>query len=151
MLVEVGRCLGSYQSGCYQWLLRVSDLSKFLKKLSPIFSKRLVASEFANITQTLILNLYKESYVLHFKKGCLVSVERNGFIDSSMGQDGGDLCIPRDAFIRLLFGYRSLDELFDAWPDILIKDEVRKIIMTLFPSMKSFLCTPYGYWGSLDQ
>ena len=37
--------------------------------------------------------------------------------------DEGDpsfLCIPPEAFVRLALGYRGLEELRDAWPDIVV-------------------------------
>lgn len=64
-----------------------------------------------------------------------------------MGADGGHLCIPPEAFLRLLFGYRALDELFDAWPDILVKPEARSLLNTLFPRLQPFLYTAYQYLG----
>jgi hypothetical protein len=46
----------------------------------------------------------------------------------------------------LVLGYRKLDELRDAWPDIVIKAESRRIIDALFPKMESYLYTPYAYF-----
>ena len=60
-----------------------------------------------------------------------------------MGADGGHLCIPPEAFVRLVFGYRSLEQLFDAWPDIIVKRAIRHLIDVLFPLMPSYLYTPY--------
>jgi hypothetical protein len=64
-----------------------------------------------------------------------------------MGADPGDLLIPPDAFVRLVMGYRRLDDLFDAWPDILVKPEMQGLIEALFPPLSSFLCTPYHFLG----
>ena len=65
-----------------------------------------------------------------------------------MGADGGHLCIPPDALLRLLFGYRRLDELFDAWPDLLVKPETRHLFETLWPRLDSYLYTPYHSIGT---
>ena len=64
-----------------------------------------------------------------------------------MGADGGDLCIPPDAFVRLVFGYRSLDELFDAWPDITIKVESRRLVEVLFPRLDAYFHATYQVFG----
>jgi hypothetical protein len=60
-----------------------------------------------------------------------------------MGADGGDLCIPPEAFVRLVIGYRALDELRDAWPDIVWRDSSRHWLDVLFPKMDSWLRMPY--------
>jgi hypothetical protein len=62
-----------------------------------------------------------------------------------MGADGGDLCIPPDAFVRLVLGYRDLAELQDAWPDIVVKPERRHLLQTLFPKLASYFWMPYLY------
>jgi hypothetical protein len=72
-----------------------------------------------------------------------------GFVDASMGADGGDLCIPPDAFVRLVLGYRDLDELGDAWPDIVVKAQSRYLLQALFPKMTSYFWMPYLYYGSI--
>ena len=77
------------------------------------------------------------------EQGKLASVDAPGFVDASMGADGGDLCIPTDAFVRLVVGYRTLDELRDAWPDTVIKPRSRHILDVLFPRMTSCVWMPY--------
>jgi hypothetical protein len=43
----------------------------------------------------------------------------------------------------LLFGYRSLDELRYAFPDVWVKDEAELVLKTLFP-MKPSWVVPMG-------
>lgn len=79
-----------------------------------------------NFTGTLCLNLYRQAYALKINRGQIM-VEGLGFVDASMGADGGDSAYsPPDAFVRLLLGYRSLEQLRDSWPDIRIKAETRR-------------------------
>lgn len=66
-----------------------------------------------------------------------------------MGADAGDLAIPPDAFLRLLFGYRNLDELHDAWPDIVVRPDRRALITCLFPKFDAQLWLPYMHCGHL--
>ena len=82
-----------------------------------------------------------------FSGGRLACVKPLGFVDSSMGADGGDLCIPPEAFTRLVFGYRSLNQLFDAWPDITVKPECQRLFEVLFPKMNAYLYSTYSYFG----
>jgi hypothetical protein len=123
------------------------DIPAFLRKIAPLLEQRLAASAFADLTAELIANLFTNAYVLRFTGGRLAAVEPAGFVDSSMGADGGDLCIPPDAFVRLVLGYRTLDALADAWPDIVVRGGRRPLFDILFPEITSYLSTPYFYLG----
>jgi len=149
-LVALGRSLGSTPVPSYQWLIRLTDLPALLLKLAPVFAQRLAASDCAGLSANLVLNLFRRAYALDFEDGRLRAVRALGFVDSSMGADGGDLCIPPDALVCLLMGYRTLDELRDAWPDIVIKPESRRVLDVLFPRLASYLWMPYLYYGPVS-
>ncbi len=142
-LTQIGRSLGSTPLPADQWLLRITDVAGFLTKLAPVFEQRLARSDCAGLTANLCVNLFRHAFVLHFTRGKLERVAAVGFVDASMGADGGDLCIPPDAFVRLVFGYRDLDELHDAWPDITIKPASRRLLEILFPKVAAYFCMPY--------
>ena len=142
-LVQAGRSLGSVPVPAYQWLVRITDVQRFLAKVGPVLELRVATSDCANLTYRLPVNLFREAFVLHFEAGKLLNVESVGFVDASMGADGGDLCIPPDAFVRLALGYRELDELRDAWPDIVTKPQRRRVLHVLFPKLTSYFCVPY--------
>lgn len=148
-LVQVGRSLGSVPAPADQWLLRITDPPRLLDKLGPLFARRLAASAWAGLTGTVTLNLFRTAYRLHFSAGELARTESLGFVDASMGADGGDLCIPPDAFVRLLLGYRNLDELSDAWPDIVVRPAARHLLAVLFPKFASYLWLLYMHCGHL--
>jgi hypothetical protein len=65
-----------------------------------------------------------------------------------MGADGGDLCIPPDAFTRLLLGYRTLDELADAWPDMVVRPARRHLWQVLWPKQPVYFWLPYMAYGA---
>jgi hypothetical protein len=142
-LVSVARTLGSSIRPADQWLLRVVDLLHLLQKLAPVLAARLAASPHAGFTGDLTLNLFRQAYLLQFAAGELRQVREMGFMDASMGADGGDLCIPPDAFVRLLLGYRTLDELSDAWPDIVVRPTRRHLWQTLWPKQTVYFWKPY--------
>lgn len=125
-----------------QWLWRIPDMGALLTKLAPLLEQRLLQRGCADFTGRLLLNLYRQAYALHFNRGHL-RVEPLGFVDASMGADGGDLCIPPEAFIRLLLGYRTLDQLRDSWPDIGIKAATRYLVEALFPRLNAQILMPY--------
>lgn len=146
--VQLAHSLGSQVVESAQWLLRFPDVAHFLMRIGPLLENRLEASPWRGLTGELIINLYRQAYRLRFLAGRLAGVDSLGFVDASMGADGGHLCIPPEAFVRLLTGYRALDELFDAWPDIVVKPEMRGLIDVLFPPMRSYLYMPYHYMGN---
>jgi hypothetical protein len=142
-LIQTARALGSQPITPYQWLLRVTNMPALLMKLGCLFEQRLSSSARHNYTGEYLINLYRMAYRMRFVNGQLTAVDDVGFVDASMGADGGDLCIPPDAFIRLLFGYRSLESVRDAWPDIMWKDSTFDLLTTLFPVISSCIWMPY--------
>jgi predicted acetyltransferase len=146
-LVRAARARGSTPHPTYQWLMRIVEIPALLRKLAPLLEQRVAASTFAGLTAELMVNLFTSAYVLRFAGGRLAAVEAAGFVDSSMGADGGDLCIPPDAFVRLVLGYRTLDALADAWPDMVVREGRRPLFDVLFPEVASYLSTPYFYLG----
>lgn len=150
-LLDVARSLGSRSGLGDQWLWRWVDLPALLVKLAPLLAARLAASPYAGLTADLILNLYTTAYRLRFAAGQLDAVESLGFVDASMGADGGDLCIPPAAFMRLLLGYRTLDELFDAWPDIMVRTARRGLWHVLWPRLDGYVWMPYVNLAEADR
>jgi predicted N-acetyltransferase YhbS len=126
-----------------QWLVRLTDPPGLLARLAPAFEERLRRAGHGTLTTELILNLFRRALRLRFEGGKLAAAEDAGFVDASMGADGGDLCIPPDAFPRLLFGYRALDEIRDAWPDLSVRPRSRPLIEALFPRVESWILMPY--------
>jgi GNAT superfamily N-acetyltransferase len=150
-MAQAAIALGGRSHSDSQWLVQLRDAAALLQKLAPVFERRLSASTFAGYSGILIVNFYRNAIRMIFRDGKLLSSENAGFIDSSMGADGGDLCIPPDAFVRLLFGWRTLEQLSDAWPDIVIKKGSRPLIDVLFPPMRSWLNAPYHYHGNPED
>jgi hypothetical protein len=146
-LAQLARGLGSVTDTGGQWLFHFTDPAAFLAKIGPALERRLAVSDCAGLTHNMIINLFHQAYRLSFQSGKLAAVDSLGFLDSSMGADGGDLCIPPDAFVRLVLGYRGLDQLTDTWPDIVIKSESRHLVDTLFPRVESYLYAHYAYYG----
>jgi hypothetical protein len=145
-LARMARNFGSVTGAGCQWLLHITELGGFLTNITPVLERRLAASDCAGLTRNVIINLFRQAYKLRFVSGKLEKVQPLGFVDSSMGADGGDLCIPPEALVRLISGFRSLEELRDAWPDIVVKADSRRIIEVLFPKMDSYLSTIYAYF-----
>ncbi len=147
-LVQLGRSLGSIRPPQYQWLVRIRDVGQLLARLRPVLERRVAESPWAGLTRDICLNLYRQAYLLRFTAGRL-AVEPMGFVDASMGADGGDIRVPPEAFPRLVFGQRSLAELLDAWPDAGAKPDAAYLLEVLFPRMVTCFWAPYLYCGPL--
>jgi hypothetical protein len=125
-----------------QWLWRIPRVAALLSRLAPVLEERLATAGCGHFTGTLRLNLYRQAYALQLQRGT-IKVEELGFVDASLGADGGDLCIPPEAFMRLVLGYRSLAELRDSWPDLVVKPAARYLIEALFPRLDAHILMPY--------
>ncbi|MCB0060624.1 MAG: hypothetical protein KDE19_00850, partial [Caldilineaceae bacterium] len=100
------------------------------------------AGGYGNYTGKLCINLYRSAFWLQIDRG-QVRVESAGFVDASLGASGGDLNLPPAAFVRLLLGYRTLDTLTDAWPDVRVKSAARDLVTVLFPLLAAHILMPY--------
>lgn len=142
LLVQLAGSLAGQRWPPYQWLWRIPDVTRYLDKLKPVLERRLANSACAGLTAKVSLNLYRQACLLNFEAGKL-TVEPLGFVDASLGTEMGDWSLPPEAFIRLSLGYRSLDQLQDAWPDMLIRRESRYLLEVLFPPMEAEILMPY--------
>lgn len=143
LLAKLARNLGSQTRYDSQWLVRIPEIPSFIKKISPLLDTRLSGAEYRGLTTAMIINLYQEAFEIQIVDGKVEKILSIGFRDYSMGADGGDICLPGDAFIRLVTGFKSIAQLRDAWPDIYIKPQFRFLLEALFPPMAAYLNTPY--------
>lgn len=117
----------------YAWYLRVPDLATFVRHITPALERRLAASAQAGYTGELNLNFYRSGLQLGFQAGRL-SV--SGWAPDR--PEGGDAAFPDLTFLQLLFGYRSLAELRQAFADCWSEtDEARALLPILFPKKDS--------------
>jgi hypothetical protein len=118
----------------YAVYIRVADMPAFLQRIAPVLERRLAASVAHGYSGELPINLYRQGMKLTFERGRLSSIdlERMEYTVAAS--------FPDVAFLQLVFGYRSLDEL-DAWfPDCRIRtNEARVLLDVLFPRHPSFL------------
>ena len=136
-LTRTARAWGAADIGCYAWQIHLPDIARLLRRLAPVLERRIAASVFAGLTQTVCLNLYREAFDLRFDGGKLVEVTCVGF------RDGGDMHMPPCALTPLVLGYRSREELAAMYPDVSIWGQSQYLTDTLFPKMESFIYTIY--------
>jgi hypothetical protein len=136
-LVQVARGYGAHDMGSYAWQIHVVDVARLLRKIAPVLERRIAASLFAGLSQKVNLNLYRETFELHFETGKLLSVTNIGF------QENGDIRIPPNLLTPLLLGYRSREELHKSYPDVAVWGQAQHLIDVLFPKIQSFIYSNY--------
>ncbi|MEW6717793.1 MAG: GNAT family N-acetyltransferase [Chloroflexota bacterium] len=120
----------------YAWYLRVADLPDFLGHISPVLEQRLADSLVVGYSGELRLNLYRRGINLIFEKGKLEEMDTW----TPKSDEEGDVLFPGLTFLQSLFGYRSLNELRDSYPDCFPRnDKGRILIETLFPKRLSYV------------
>jgi predicted N-acetyltransferase YhbS len=136
-LMRLARSLGAHDLGTYAWQIHVPDMTALLRALAPALERRLADSPFAGLTREAPLRLYRQTIALRFVAGRLTEVANLGFTQ------GGDVNIPPLVFVPLLLGYRTVEELRAAYPDVDVKPAWRLLVDTLFPKVASFIYTVY--------
>ncbi len=135
-IMRAARSFGAHDLGTYAWQIHIPDMAAFLTAIGPVLERRIAESPFAGLSQQVHLCFYRDSVRLNFVAGRLTSIE-------SAGPAEGDINFPPHAFIPLLLGHKTLDELHRAYPDLGVTPAFRLLIETLFPPMPSFLYAPY--------
>lgn len=119
----------------YGWYVRVHDLPAFLRRVAPVLERRLRVSVVAGYSGELKLDFYRGGLRLVFADGRFESAEdwRRGPWDEA---EGG---FPPGVFLQILFGYHSLDELRNAFPDVWANDKTLPLLRALFPPCPSWV------------
>jgi len=136
-LATIARHRGAHDLGTYAWQIRLMNVGRLLQKLAPVLERRIAASPFADLTQNVCLNLYREAFDLRFEGGKLTAVDALGFSDRA------GIRIPPPLAAPLLLGYRSREELSRTHHDVSIWAEWRHLVDVLFPKVASFIYTIY--------
>lgn len=136
-LIDIARAWGGQDVGTYAWQIHIPDIPRLLRRLAPVFERRLAASPFAGLTQDVVLNLYRKAITLKFSEGKLIAVE------NSAPHQGSEIQIPPELIAPLALGYRSREELAQAHHDLSIWSQSRYLVDVLFPKARSFIYTIY--------
>jgi GNAT superfamily N-acetyltransferase len=132
----LGSALIIRQHAPYAWYVRVPDVPRFLRHIAPVLERRLAVSPLGRYSGELRITLYRGGLHLVFEDGRLQLVEPWRSPAYGGNEDAG---FPPLVFLQLLFGYRSLDDLRSAFPDVRVKDEAELLLKTLFPMKPSWV------------
>lgn len=117
------------------WYIRVGDLPAFLRQITPVLERRLTDSVLCGYSGTVRLNFYQSGLRLTFNQGVLEAITPT----DAPTYDDTDAAFPPHTFLKLVFGYRSLADLFDAYPDCRANDEMALLLTILFPKQMSWV------------
>lgn len=120
----------------YAWYVRVPDLPRFVRHVAPALEERLRRSAVAGYHGELRLDLYRSGLRLVIEQGRLAAAEPWRSEPWGAQAQAG---FPPLVILQLLFGYRSLAELRDAYPDVWAGDEAAAVLDALFPKRRSWV------------
>ncbi len=133
---EAGADLLPLRSRPYAWWVRVPDVAGFVRHITPVLERRLSDSLGAGYTGELKFNFIGHGMRMAFEDGSLAELARwtPTQLDSRLGARERDALFPALTFLKLLFGFRSLDDLEHAHPDLLVSStRARELLKALFP------------------
>jgi GNAT superfamily N-acetyltransferase len=118
----------------FAWDVRVPDVGRFVRQVAPVLEGRLARSAMAGYSGDLRLTFYRSGLRLGFVEGRLGVVEP--WLPEPVWQ--GEAALPGQAFLYLLFGSRSLEQIEVAFPDCRIRSDLARVLIeTLFPRAPS--------------
>ncbi|MBD3180825.1 GNAT family N-acetyltransferase [Candidatus Poribacteria bacterium] len=135
-LVKIANYHGGRDVGHYAWQIHIPNMTRFIRKISPVLEKRIAQSPFAGLTEDVLMNLYIETIAIIFDNGKIVKVE-------SRGPSDGPMRIPPRAATMMVLGYCCREELEPNWPDIWMPPRYQYITDIFFPRMRSHIYTIY--------
>ncbi len=130
----------------FAWYVRVPDVAPFMRKIAPALERRLAGSPFVGHDGELRLGFHGDGLRLGFERGRLVNAERWRPPLDVVGEEQmmptsaprAHAMFPGLTFLQLLFGFRSVDELRHAFPDVVLRTAgTRALIDALFPRRAS--------------
>jgi hypothetical protein len=113
----------------YAWFIRVPDLPGFIRHIAAALERRLEGSAAEAFSGELKISFYRQGLRLAFRAGRLMLAEAWKPV-----QDEESAAFPGLTFLQLLFGYRSFEELHQAFPDFRWENaQARAVLEALFP------------------
>ena len=108
----------------------------FLRTIAPVLEERLAASPAVAWTGELRIDLYRGGLLLRFDEGRLAEIEPWATPPAGSSERSADASVPRDDFLHLLFGNRTIEELERTTADCLLNTDAGALLLdVLFPPM----------------
>ncbi len=130
----LGNLLVTPSTPPYPWYIRVPDLPAFLQHIAPVLEKRLAGSIAAGYTGEIKIDFYRDAIRMVFADGKLTTVVP--WQKPIYSPDAG-VGFPPLVFLKLLFCYRSLDDLRQNYADVWANNDTAQLLNILFPKQHS--------------
>jgi len=117
----------------YSWYIRVPDLLKFLRLVTPALENNLANSACNGYSGSLEICLFSKGIKLEFQNGKILEITESRYPDEKKM----DVSFPGLTFLQILFGWRDIHELRYAFPDCTLKEAKLSIVESLFPKIPS--------------
>lgn len=112
------------------WYARTTDPVDLLACLVPVLRARWHAAGLHWREPALVIDTYGRAARLEFTDGELTSVAAARGAVSPATDPGTHAAIPPGALLQLALGYRTLPEVFEAWPDCVARDGLTEHFLT---------------------
>jgi len=133
----LGETLAPFYEPPYAWYVRVPDVLAFIRHIAPALEKRLANSAAAFYTGEFTIDLFRSGMHMVFDKGHITRIEP---WRAPVYKNTADASCPSLVFLQLLFGYRSLNELRYAFPDVRVENSNAEVLLNaLFPKKFSWV------------
>ncbi len=133
----LGETLAPFYEPPYAWYVRVPDVLAFIRHIAPALEKRIANSTAAFYTGEFTLDFFRGGMHMVLDKGHITRIE---LWHAPAYQNTADASCPSLVFLQLLFGYRSLDELRYAYPDVRVENSNAEVLLNaLFPKKFSWV------------
>ncbi|MBN1499390.1 MAG: GNAT family N-acetyltransferase [Spirochaetes bacterium] len=161
-LSETAFALGAEPDAAYAWQIKIPDICRFIKKISPVLEQRLSASEMKNITAVYRLNMYSSMTDIYIISGKIISAVNYCSPEDSelhienlkekisetenteMMKNIFTLNIREDMLPVIIFGHKSLEKLYRFRPDTFTETPQAQLLTnTLFPEKDSWIYCRY--------
>lgn len=136
-LARLAQAIGARDAGTYAWQIHMPDVLRLLRKLIPVFERRLSRGCFADYTGMFAINLYRITYAFTIEQGHITSIEQ------STQHHDFSIALPWNAFVQLVLGHRTISQLHEVYPDVAYDGPSSLIANELFPRLTSFFYTNY--------
>jgi predicted acetyltransferase len=135
-LCKMAQDLGGKSLMWWKFQIRIPNIVRLLRKISPVLERRLKGTMFHGLTYDLLLNTHRNCYLLRFKKGKISEVQDLGMQETG---EKREFRAPPHDLVKLILGDSSIDELNRADIDFLVDGRIRSLVQTLFPKRVSYI------------
>ncbi|MDO8123827.1 MAG: hypothetical protein Q6364_05550, partial [Candidatus Hermodarchaeota archaeon] len=119
----------------YAWYVRIPSVKHFMETITPVLENRLAHSDFTQLSDSLRINWFRAGIELVFKNG---KIKKITYIKREEIKDM-HVAVPFPVIYQLLMGYKTIDELYQIYPDAGAQSVKLQLVRVLFPKIRAQL------------